>query len=338
MKCSAPFCAVLCPLVCLLAGWAGGAVQLDDEVPLGLPRKALEASFASAPLVDLGERLFFDPILSSDRTVSCGSCHKPEHGFADERALSEGVGGRLTLRNTPTILNRALGSAFMWDGRAATLEEQVLLPIQNELEMDLSLAEAIERLQGEEQYQRDFASALGGPPTKERLSNALAAFVRSRLHGGTRVDRFREGEHDALTIEERGGLWVFESKGGCWKCHAGPNFTDEKLHNTGVGAEDGSPQDGRFAVTGEASDRGRFKTPTLRALVSTSPYMHDGSLETLEDVVEFYREGGRSNGNLDPALKPLELSDQDAANMVAFLRALSGGGMEGARNAAREDR
>ena len=189
MKCSTPFCSLLCSLACLLAGWTSGArpQQAGTDVPLGLPRESLEHASASPSQVELGERLFFDPILSSDRSVSCSSCHQPEHAFADSKPLSEGVGGRQTLRNTPTILNRALGRAFMWDGQAATLEEQVLLPIQNELEMDLTLSEGLARLQGDDQYRSAFEAAFGGAPTEDRLAGALAAFVRSKLVGGSRV-------------------------------------------------------------------------------------------------------------------------------------------------------
>jgi cytochrome c peroxidase len=307
----------------LLLVWTGSFDEGDPAVPVGLPPDILEQTPATAPQIALGERLFFDPVLSSDRSVSCSSCHKPEHGFADTHPVSEGVGGRKTLRNTPTIFNRALGAAFMWDGRAATLEEQVLIPIENELEMDLSVSDAIARLQADATYRQAFEASFEGPPTEERLSAALAAFVRSRLYGGSRIDRFRDGERSVLTPAERGGLWIFESKGGCWRCHSGPNFSDESFHNTGIGSKGGTPEEGRFAITGDAADRGRFKTPTLRALSSTNPYMHDGSFATLEDVVAFYREGGRPNANLDAVLAPLTLSDEDAANLVAFLQALS---------------
>jgi cytochrome c peroxidase len=293
-----------------------------QAVPLGLPAERLLAVSSERDEVRLvGRRLFFDPILSSDRTVACASCHAPEHGFADERALSTGVHGRQTLRNAPTLYNRALGLAFMWDGRARTLEEQVVLPIENELEMDLALPDAVARLAGEASYAAAFEEALGGPPSKERLAAALAGFVRSLWNGESGVDRFRAGDYGALSDAARSGLWLFESRGGCWRCHSGANFTDEDFHNTGVGGDDG-----RFAVTGIEADRGRFKTPTLRGVAETAPYMHDGSLASLDEVVELYRRGGRANPNLDPRLRPIEMTDEDAANLVAFLRALSGTG------------
>jgi cytochrome c peroxidase len=291
------------------------------DVPLGLPAELAETR-ASGSVVALGRRLFFDPILSVDRTVACASCHDPETGFADDQPLSAGVAGRRTLRNAPTLYNRALGTSFMWDGRASTLESQVLQPIENELEMDLPLADAVQRLAAAPAYVALFAEAFGEEPSEARLADALAGFVRCILRGDSRVDRFRRGSHDALTPAERGGMWLFESRGGCWRCHGGVNFTDEAFHNTGVGAGDGELDEGRDFVTGEEADRGAFKTPTLRGLVETAPYMHDGSLATLEEVVEFYREGGHANENLDPLIAPVEMTDQDVANLVAFLRAL----------------
>ena len=302
---------------------AAGAMPEEPRVPAGLPAELADVIAAPRAEVELGRRLFFDPVLSSDRTVACASCHDPEHGFADTERFSVGVAGRRTLRNAPALLNRALGRSFMWDGRVATLEEQVLLPIENELEMDLALERALERLECEGDWAASFAAAYGGPPTRARLAAALAAFVRGRLHGGSAVDRFRSGLQDALTPDERAGMWIFESRGGCWRCHTGVNFTDEGFHATGIGAADGEPEPGRFAVTGEPEDRGRFKTPTLRGLADTAPYMHDGSLASLEDVVEFYRQGGRPHSNPDPDLVALDLRERDAEHLVAFLRALS---------------
>jgi len=153
--------------------------------------------------------------------------------------------------------------------------------------------------------------------------------VRRLRRADSPVDRFRTGDFAALSDEERAGLWFYESRGGCWRCHSGPNFSDERFHDTGVGALDGEPEAGRAAVSGLAEDRGRFKTPSLRGVALTAPYMHDGSLAALEDVVEFYRLGGRPNANLDPLLAPLEMGADDARHLVAFLRALSRHGSDG---------
>ena len=271
----------------------------------------------------LGARLFFDPILSADRAVACASCHDPAKGFADSRRFSAGVRGQLATRNTPTLLNRALGSSFMWDGRAASLEEQALLPIENPLEMALPLAEALARLADDPGYRAGFQQAFSRPPDRDGLARALASYVRSLVLGQSTVDRFRAGDFAALADDERAGLWFYESRGGCWRCHSGSNFSDEEFHDTGIGALDGRPEEGRFAVTGREQDRGRFKTPTLRGLLRTAPYMHDGSLSSLEEVIAFYRAGGRANSNLDPLVQPIEMSDADAQHLLALLLALS---------------
>jgi cytochrome c peroxidase len=303
-----------------LSLWMQAPALPPLETPLGLPERE---EGPSDELAALGARLFFDPLLSSDRSVACASCHKPDLGFADSQPRSRGVLGRETERNAPTLLNRTFGTSFMWDGRAATLEEQALLPIENPLEMDLPLEQALARLRDDAGYRDAFERLFQRLPEREDLARALAAYVRRLVLGGSPVDRFRAGDFDALDDEARAGLWFYESRGGCWRCHGGANFSDEDFHNTGVGARDAEPEPGRAAVTRRAEDRGRFKTPTLRGLARTAPYMHDGSLATLEDVVEFYRKGGRANANLDPHIAPLEMSATDARNLVAFLRALS---------------
>jgi len=291
------------------------------RTPLGLPER--EGTTESDELAALGARLFFDPLLSSDRSVACASCHKPELGFADSRARSRGVRDQETERNAPTLLNRVFGQRFMWDGRAASLEEQVLLPLENPLEMDLPLEQALARLRADASYRAAFERVFARAPERTDLARAIAAYVRRLVLGASPVDRFRAGDFEALDDAARAGLWFYESRGGCWRCHGGANFSDEDFHDTGVGAQAGEPEPGRAAVTGRAEDRGRFKTPTLRGVARTAPYMHDGSLATLEEVVQFYRQGGRANANLDPLLAPIEMSAADARNLVAFLRALS---------------
>ncbi|MFO0984620.1 MAG: cytochrome c peroxidase [Planctomycetota bacterium] len=272
----------------------------------------------------LGRKLFFDPILSADRSVSCASCHQPRLGFASDEARPRGIFGQSADRNAPTLLNRALGTRQMWDGRAASLEQQALLPIQNAREMALPLDQALARLRQSGEHAALFERAFDDGVTEQNLARALATFVRRLWLGNSPVDRFlASGEYEALSTEERAGLWIWQSKGKCSECHVGDNFSDESFHNTGVGAQHGEPEPGRFAVTGDELDRGRFKTPTLRALERTSPYMHDGSLKTLEEVVAYYRRGANRNRNLDPRIAPIDLSDDDAAHLVAFLKALS---------------
>lgn len=300
--------------------------ELGLVLPLGLPDvlpTPADNPYTPAGMA-LGRRLFFDPILSRDESLSCASCHQPDHGFASPEPLSLGVGGVRTLNNAPTLFNRAFATHFMWDGRVETLEEQVLLPVENELEMDLSLDVAVTRLREHAEYGPLFEAAYGEPASALTLGRTLATFVRHLVLGDSPVDRFRSGGvQGALTDLERTGMWVFDSKGGCWQCHVGPNFSDESFHNTGIGSVAGSPLPGRLAVTGESADLGRFKTPTLRALTLTAPYMHDGSLATLEEVVEFYRRGANANANLDSRLHPIDLTERESAGLVAFLEALS---------------
>lgn len=284
-----------------------------------------------AERVALGRRLFFDSVLSKDRSVSCASCHRPENGFASPDTLAIGISGRVGKRNSPTLLNRAFGTSFFWDGRAKTLEEQVLLPITTDNEFDFSVAGVLERLAGDESYFHAFRHAFEPsknseipPVTAENLAAALAAFVRTLHHGDTPVDRFQAGTYSALSASARRGLWVFESRGGCWACHSGPNFSDEKFHNTGVGYGEPTRDLGRFDATKKPVDRHRFKTPTLRGLKHTAPYMHNGSQATLEDVVLFYDRGGaRFDSGRSSLIRPLHLTDQDVDDLVAFLEALS---------------
>ena len=317
------------------SGFARSALQLEERagaaarsaVPRGLPPALAETLAAdSRALRRLGARLFADPLLSLDGSLACASCHLPERGHADAQRFSAGLDGVPTERNTPTLFNRALGKSFFWDGRAESLESQVLQPIASPRELGLGIDVAVERLVGQAEDRELFGAATGRAPDAAGIARALAAHVRGLLLGDSPVDRFRHGDRGALTGAERDGLWVYESRGRCWRCHSGANFTDEEFHNTGVGALDdpsSTVATGRAVVTGAASDQGRFKTPTLRGVALTAPYMHDGSLATLEDVVEFYRQGGNANPHLDARLEPLELTDREAASLVAFLRALS---------------
>jgi cytochrome c peroxidase len=271
--------------------------------------------------VELGRRLFFDRALSRDRRVACASCHEPALAFSDGRPFAIGVFNRVGRRSAPAIVNRAYGDAFFWDGRAASLEQQVLEPIQDPNEMDLTLPEASRRV---------------GLPV-DRISRALASYVRSILSGNSRFDRFMDGNRAALSEEEQAGLRVFRGNGNCTQCHVGPTFTDEQFHNTGVAwrgrADDpagGALLDtGRFQVTGRDRDRGAFKTPTLRDVARTAPYMHDGGLPTLHNVVEYYARGGNRNPWIDNALRPLSLSTNDKRALTAFLVTLSGDIHEG---------
>jgi cytochrome c peroxidase len=218
------------------------------------------------------------------------------------------VFNRLGRRSAPALVNRGYGRAFFWDGRAATLEEQVLQPIQDPNEMDMTLPEV---------------SARVGMRIDE-VSRSLASFVRSLLSGNSLFDRFINGDRDALTTQQQAGLQLFRGKANCTACHVGPTFSDERFHNTGVAWRDERLLDeGRFAVSGKAGDRGAFKTPTLREIARTAPYMHDGTLGTLRDVVDYYDSGGNRNPDLDAELRPLRLTGAEKAALISFLESLN---------------
>ena len=288
------------------------------EPPLGLDAymPVPEDNPLKPATVALGRKLFFDKRLSLDGTLACVSCHEPEKAFSDGRVVARGIGGANGPRNSPAILNRGYGTSQFWDGRASTLERQVLEPIANPKELGLSLTELQQRT--------------GLSPGA--VAAALASYVRTIRSGGSRFDRYMAGEAGALREEELAGLRVFRGKGNCVACHLGPNFTDEQFHNTGIAWREGRfDDDGRFAVSAKTADRGAFKTPTLREVARTAPYMHDGSLATLEDVVDYYARGGRTNPHLDPEIRRLELSAQEKLALAAFLKSLSGEVREGWR-------
>lgn len=272
-------------------------------IPLGLDlyMPVPEDNPVTAEKIELGRRLFFDRRLSRDSSVSCSSCHDPERAFSDARAFAVGVFGRKGHRNSPSLINRGYGRVFSWDGRFASLEEQVLKPIEDRNEMDLPLSEAAARVN----------LAPG------EISRALASYVRSILSGDSPFDRYINGDQAALTPEQHAGLQIFRGKANCTACHVGPNFTDERLHNTGV-----AWRDGRFTDLG--AGQGTFKTPTLREIARTAPYMHDGSIATLEQVIDYYDRGGNKNPQLDSEIRTLGLSAEEKLTLVSFLRSLNG--------------
>ena len=302
------------------------------------PRKLAEMTMPvpkENPITDekaaLGKRLFFDPILSSDRSVSCATCHDPERAFADPRPLAVGVFGRVGKRHSPSLVNRGFGRSQFWDGRSRNLEEQVLQPIADPNEMDLSIDEAVARLTADDTYLAEFTAVFNRPIVTDDVARALATFLRTIRSGASAYDRFVAGETDALTAEQQRGLQIFRTRARCTICHSEPLFTDELFHNTGIawrpptGDEPGAfLDDGRYEVSKLERDRGRFKTPTLRDVARTAPYMHDGSLATLEDVVEFYNNGGRPNRNLFPIITPLGLTAEEQQALQRFLESLSG--------------
>jgi cytochrome c peroxidase len=308
------------------------------RLPLGLDvyRPAPGDNPMTDDKVRLGRRLFFDPLLSRDGSITCATCHQPERAFADGRTVSIGVLGRRGARNVPAVINRVYGASFSWDGRAPTLEQQVLAPIEHRDELGMSVDEVIDRLKRDRRYADAFRAVFDRSVSRDDLARALASYVRSILAGDAPIDRYLARGHEALDATALAGLRLFRGKANCTACHAGPTFTDERFHNTGVAwrqsGDGGAFQDeGRASVTGRPADRGAFKTPTLREVGRTAPYMHNGSFTGLEDVIEFYDRGGRPNPQLDPELRPLRLTGVEKMALAAFLRSLSGTVVEGAR-------
>lgn len=291
--------------------------------PKGLPPMPKPVGYQpTEAMFELGRKLFHDGILSRDGSVSCATCHPAATGFAHPAAKPPGVAGQVAVRHAPTLFNRGYAPLQRWDGGSPTLEAFVLEPIADPREMGSSVDDALARLKQDAGYQKAFAAAFAGEADRQGLQRALATFVRGIVTGDAPYDRFLRGEVDAMNAQERHGQWIFESKGGCWKCHTPPLFTDERFHNTGIGVVDGKAEPGRAAISNDERDRGRWKTPTLRSVRLTAPYMHDGSLRTLEEVVAFYARGGERNAHLDRKMKPLTLSASDQEALVAFLRSL----------------
>jgi cytochrome c peroxidase len=316
-------------LVLALSATVAGA---ELRAPLGLDAAvpAPEENRLTREKVQLGRRLFFDSVLSRDRSLSCATCHDPKQSFTDGKALAEGVGGRRGPRRSPVIFNRAYGRAFFWDGRAATLEDQVVQPILNHLEMDLTIPEALERLRADAGIRAAFERAFGRGPDETALRQALASYVRTIFAGDSPFDRYLAGKPDALSPEARKGLELFRGKAGCVVCHLGPNLTDEGFHNTGL-AWNGSRfvDEGRAKVTGDERDRGAFKTPSLRQVAQRPPYMHDGSLKTLAEVIDYYDQGGRANPALDADVQKLSLTADEKRSILALLETFTGTVVEG---------
>lgn len=330
-------------LACLAPADPGESLELPlpergahSEAPprllgLDLYRPAPADSPTRPDRVALGRRLFHERRLSRDRSLACADCHRPERGFTDGRARSVGVEGRLGPRNVPTLVNRAWGKAFFWDGRESTLETQVLRPIEAPLEMDLEVDRAVERLRRMPRYAEAFRASFGRDVNRDDLGRALAAYVRTIEAGDSPYDRYALGQPDALPPEAKAGLALFRGRANCSACHAGPYLTDEDFHNTGVSWRQHPHDGGRAGVTGLASDRGKFKTPTLREVARTSPYMHDGSMATLDEVIDFYDRGGGPDPRRSAELRPLGLTPDEKAALRAFLESLSGHMVEAGR-------
>jgi cytochrome c peroxidase len=342
---------------------APGAQKFQIAVPLGLPADLWEELVPkdnpmTAAKVTLGEKLYFDKRLSSDRTVSCATCHDPATALADANAVGVGIQNKKGARNSPTVLNAMFNEVQFWDGRARTLEDQAKLPLINSLEMGMKdHAEVVARVREVPEYQREFAAVFGAEGvTIDTIAKAIASFERTQFSGNSPFDRFIAGDQKAISRSAQRGWELFNGKARCISCHAfnqsSPFFTDFKFHNIGVAAKNqdfpalarrarqilsesparqqeivdelalapGFSELGRYLVTKQARDIGAFKTSSLRDVELTAPYMHDGSEKTLLDVVKFYDKGGEANPNLDGGMRPLKLTDEERDDLVELMK------------------
>lgn len=282
------------------------AAQIPDDNPI-TPEK-----------VALGKKFFWDKRWSASATVACVGCHRPDHGWSDPRRFSTDWEGKPTPRHAPTIVNRLFSDQQHWSGLRASLEEQAGKDVNK---TDEKVMAQLGTIPG---YQREFRAVFGRDFDADGVAQAIAAYVRTILSGDSPYDRFQAGDRSAMSASAQRGLRLFEGKALCSRCHAGFNFTGEGYRNIGVGMAGSNPDLGRYTVTGDDPDRGAFKTPTLRDVAKRGPYMHDGSEKTLADVVAYYDRGGVKNRWLSSDMKPLGLTAQERADLVEFMKALTG--------------
>jgi len=301
------------------------------QVPRGIPvrewRKRIPIDNPiTTEKVKLGEALYFDKRLSADGTVSCATCHDPASAFTDRNATAVGVRSTRGARNAPTVLNAMFSSTLFWDGRAPSLEAQALQPLVSASEMGMQNYDAVvARVADDPDYVQWFRRVFKSKVTIEVITKAIAAFERTQLSGNSPFDRFIAGDRNAIGAAQKRGWDLFRGKAQCINCHAfshgSPFFSDFAFHNTGVAMKASDP--GRYRVTNRRGDIGAFKTPTLRDVELTAPYMHDGSHKTLLDVVKFYNRGGEANPYLDRRISPLNLNDEEMNSLVEFMRSLT---------------
>ncbi|RIK62965.1 MAG: cytochrome-c peroxidase [Planctomycetota bacterium] len=345
------FAAIAAAIVCS----AFGVVASADPGPAGAKLEPLGPVPVPAdnPMtpekIELGRMLYFDPRLSGDSSLSCAKCHDPSKGFSNGVQLSDAYPGTKHWRHVPTVLNAAYAKFQFWDGRADSLEAQAVGPIAAPIEMNQNYTHLVEKLSGIPHYRDQFKKVFNSDVTMDNLAKAIAAFERTIVSKPGKVDKYLSGDKSALTDSEKRGMELFTGKANCIACHHGALLTDNEFHTTGVPEIEPLQKEadriatrhffatdqkypnprsvdadyGREFITKSQSDRGKFKTPSLRELKYTAPYMHNGAFETLEDVIEFYMKGGGDHKNKDALLKPFDLTDQEFDDLLAFLEALS---------------
>jgi cytochrome c peroxidase len=301
-----------------------GNALLILDIPAGFQYPNIPAdNLPTQNRIDLGKQLFNDPILSLDTSISCASCHKTELAFTDGLRFSKGIDTMWAARNSMTLVNAAYQPTLFWDGGSPTLEHQAVAPIENPREMGFEINAAVARLQNHPTYPDLFQKAYGEAPSVYSLTRALACYERTLFSGVSRFDRFRYlGQQDALNESEIRGMNIFMGeRGECFHCHGEPNFTDYTFQNNGLYLE--YPDSGRARITFQSTDVGKFKVPSLRNVELTGPYMHDGSIATLEEVIDHYDMGGNPHPNRSGLLRPINMTAQEKADLLAFLKALT---------------
>jgi len=305
----------------LLSSAGAAASDFTLQLPLGLQEQAAyvpDDNALTAEKIALGKQLFWDKRWSRNGTLACVSCHDPRHGWADARQFSLRFDGKPTPRHSPTLVNRLFSDTQQWAGTRASLEDQAMKASDQTPEL------LVKNLGSIAEYQAAFRRIFGTELNPDGVAKAIAAYERTILSGNSPYDRFRAGDGTALSPAARRGLTLFEGKARCMSCHAGFNFTDESYHNLGVGMDRPDPDLGRYTVTRREEHKGAFKTPTLRDVAHRPPYMHDGSIRSLADVVALYDRGGTPNPWLSGDIRPLALAADEQADLVAFLEALTG--------------
>lgn len=300
------------------------STPFETSLPLGLPEYYVRPDNPmTIEKIELGRKLFFDKCLSADNSMSCATCHDPEKGWSNGTPYATGVSGEVGRRNVPSILNAAYYRSLFWDGRAGSLEGQALGPILHPDEMGMPSKQAlVDRLRKHEEYPQLFASAFADGITSTNVARAIACYERTIVAGNSPYDRFVAGDETALSPAAKRGMELFldRRKSKCVICHEPPTFTALFYHNLGVGMDQEDPDLGRYEITKLESNKGMFKVPTVRDVKLTAPYMHDGSIETLEEVVELYDKGGIPNRYLSREMRgKLNLTDQEKADLVTFM-------------------
>lgn len=297
----------------------------EIELPPGFPKPIIpENNQITAPRIELGKRLFFDSIMSRKRNLSCASCHKPELAFTDGKVRSIGNHGDTLLRNSPSLVNIAYHSnGFMLDGGVPTIEQQILVPVQEHSEFDFNLLLIAERMKQDSNYVRLSKEAYGRVPDPFVITRAIACYERSLIYGDSKYDLFIQGKKKVFNDSERRGKELFFEKLNCDACHSGFNFSNYEILNNGLYSAPYPLDSGRMRITLKETDRDKFKVPSLRNVEITGPYMHNGMFSTLEEVIDHYAKGGKEHKNKDSRVKPFEISVTEKRDLIAFLKTLT---------------